>query len=238
MSWTFSILVALPLAVAGTLFGGFLASCAVGWLRISGREGYSGYWVVFMALLAGLYSLIAGLLMLRFGGGDQALPAILAAAAVVFGPIAMAGLFAWLLRDRPPPGSGGAVFLEFEIRTPPGAVTLAGDSQIFHAYLSANKTPTQAVALDQPGLRQEEGRWLLAGSAPLNTRRPSLYLVLGGTRLNQANVYYYLTREHWASPGTWSAWMAGSPSGDLSPTTDGVDFEMRVRRRAVAPAGA
>jgi hypothetical protein len=63
MSWTFSILVAVALAVAGTLFGGFLASRAVGWLRISGREGYSGYWIVFMALLAGLYSLAAGLLM-------------------------------------------------------------------------------------------------------------------------------------------------------------------------------
>ncbi len=238
MSWTFSILVALALAVAGTLFGGLLASRAVGWLRISGREGYSGYWIVFMALLAGLYSLIAGLLMLRYGGAGEALPAILAAAAVVFGPIALAGLLAWLQRERPPAGSGGAVLLEFEIRTPPGAATLAGESEVFHAYLTANKASMQPVVLEQARLRQEEGRWLLPGSAPLHTRRPGLYLVLGGTRLNQASIYFFLQGELWATPGAWSQWMGGSPSGDLSPATDGVDFEMRVRRRAVPPAGA
>jgi hypothetical protein len=156
----------------------------------------------------------------------------------VFGVIALTGLLAWLWRERPPAGAGGAVVLEFEIRTPPGAATLAGDSQALYAYLTASKASMQPVVLAQSLLRQEQGRWLLPGSAPLHTRRPGLYLALGGARLNQATIYFFLTGDLWATPGAWSGWMTGSPGGDLSPASDGAAFELRVRRQAAVSAAA
>src|SRR5512138_176683 len=51
MSWLASLAIALATAAGGLVLGGYLASLAVGWYRVSSFEGGSGYFVVVFALL-------------------------------------------------------------------------------------------------------------------------------------------------------------------------------------------
>ena len=50
MSWLASIAIALLTAAVGLMLGGYLASLAVGWYRVSSFEGGAGYFVVGLAL--------------------------------------------------------------------------------------------------------------------------------------------------------------------------------------------
>ena len=65
MSWLASFLVALLTAAVGLVLGGFIASHAVSWYRISSFEGGSGYFVVGMALLGFVAALVIGLVASR-----------------------------------------------------------------------------------------------------------------------------------------------------------------------------
>ena len=65
MSWLASFLVALLTAAVGLVLGGFIASHAVSWYRISSFEGGSGYFVVGMALLGFVAAFVIGLVASR-----------------------------------------------------------------------------------------------------------------------------------------------------------------------------
>ena len=233
MSWFESILIAVILAVVGTLFGGLVASLAVRWLKISSREGLAGYWMVFMALLAGFGSLLCGLFIARYGGFEGFFSALATAAAVVFGAIGLVGLVTWLTRDHPPRMNGKNLAFDLEVRTPPNATSIDSESGAFYGYISARGAGTIMVTLDFAGLRQEDGRWVLPGQVPFHTRRPYPYIGFGGTRLNGATVFFNLNVSGQLRQllGQWSPWMQGSPSGNLAATSDAAGFELRVRLR-------
>ena len=61
MSWLATIFVALLTAAVGLVLGGYLASLAVGWYRVSSFEGGAGYFVVGFALLGAVVGLLLGL---------------------------------------------------------------------------------------------------------------------------------------------------------------------------------
>src|SRR6185369_12832296 len=65
MSWIASILVALLAGAIGLVLGGFIASHAVSWYRISSFEGGAGYFVVGMALLGFAAGFLIGLVSSR-----------------------------------------------------------------------------------------------------------------------------------------------------------------------------
>src|SRR5689334_15170431 len=65
MSWIASSLIAVLTAAIGLVLGGFIASHAVSWYRISSFEGGSGYFVVGMALLGAIAGLPIGLVASR-----------------------------------------------------------------------------------------------------------------------------------------------------------------------------
>lgn len=230
MSWTGSLFIALAIAVASALYGGVLAGLAARWLRVSTREGYAGYWTVFMALLAGVFGLVAALLVLRLGAFESGTSAALAAAGVALGGVTLPGVLAWLGRER---GGGRLPTLDLELRGPPGGATLAGDEQVLRARVTAKRAAGEAVRFDRAALRLEAGRWLLPGVVALRTRRPGRYMTLSGTRLNNAKAYFYLGPEvvDPLAPGTWSAWLGATPSGNLQPENDGAAFELRIRPR-------
>lgn len=233
MSWLGSVLTAVALALGGTLLGGYFASHAVRWRRVSKREGYAGYWVVFMALLAGLYGLASGLLMARYSGIENGFLAALAAAGVAFGGIALVALFGWVTGDHAPRKGGKELSYELEIRSPPGAETISSESGQFYAYLSAKGAHMESATLDFAQLRALEGRWYLPGRVKLTTGRPDPYIALGGTRLRSATVYYPLPASSLPrkSTGDWSDWLQGTPSAGLEAGTDAAAFEVRVRLR-------
>jgi hypothetical protein len=60
MSWLASFVVALLTAAVGLVLGGYLASLAVGWYRVSSFEGGAGYFVVAFALLGFVVGLWSG----------------------------------------------------------------------------------------------------------------------------------------------------------------------------------
>ena len=67
MSWLASIVVSLLTAAVGLMLGGYLASLAVGWYRVSSFEGASGYFVVAFALCLGLCVVSAGIALFTDG---------------------------------------------------------------------------------------------------------------------------------------------------------------------------
>ena len=65
MSWLASIAIALLTAAVGLMLGGYLASLAVGWYRVSSFEGGAGYFVVGLALVGFVVGLALGLFVSR-----------------------------------------------------------------------------------------------------------------------------------------------------------------------------
>jgi len=232
MTWLSSILVGLGLGAASTLLGGLVAAQASRWLRVTTREGYAGYWTVFMALLAGLYGFLCGLATSRIMG-DFA-PAIGVAAALAVGGIALAGLLARLFGSSESSFQNKALSLDIEVRSPVDAAPIGGDPTAFHGYLAGKREDRAAVSLDYGSRRREDRRSVVPGRVALRTRKVGVYLVFTGQRLNQATVYFRLESATVLAlaEGAWSPWLPGSPPGDLQPTSDAADFELRVRRRA------
>jgi len=238
MSWVGSLLTGLGLAIAGTLLGGLVASQASRWLRISSREGYSGYWTVFMAILAGLYGLLCGLLVTRYAGIEGSAAAVLGAAAAAAGGISLAGFLAWLARDRTQSFKGRELLIDIEVRSPADSAPIAPEPSALHGYLDASRNDPAALRLDLSHQRQEAGRQVVPGRLALRTRKSGVYLVLTGQRLNQAKVYFRIEAAtiNALPAGQWTSWLAGSPGGDLQPTSDAAGFELRLRHSAPATA--
>lgn len=101
MPWFLAIVSGLLCGVCGGAYGGFMATRAVAWLRISSFEGKSGYFVVAMILLGVILSTVIGIVGARLWGG----PGLAgfargfgAALAIVAGAITLLGGMAWAQR--------------------------------------------------------------------------------------------------------------------------------------------
>ncbi len=122
MSWAVTILIAI-LCAAGALFGaGYIAHRACTWYSIPAREGQSGYFVVFMAMLGGFLGLIIGLIASRVAyaqnlGGWGALGCSLGVVAIA---LLAALVISYLRGDIPPTVKGRTLTLQVEFRSPPG----------------------------------------------------------------------------------------------------------------------
>lgn len=114
MHWLAILFFGLLTGLIGAVYGGLVADKATTWLRISSFEGGSGYFVVFMILLAFVGSLILGLVICAMVGGpgwSGILRGFGSAVGTVFVVITIAGAFAWAQADREPlvagqPGGG------------------------------------------------------------------------------------------------------------------------------------
>ena len=99
MHWLLAILSGLVCGAFGGAYGGYMASRAVVWLRISSFEGKSGYFIAAMVLLGAVCGLVTGIIGGRAWGGPG-LPGVakgfgysLAAVAVA---ITVLGALAWV----------------------------------------------------------------------------------------------------------------------------------------------
>ena len=119
MSWLASLLVALVTAAAGLVLGGYVASLAVGWYRVSAFEGGAGYFVVAFALLGFVLGAIVGLVMSRVVADSMHLGIwrTLLASQVTISTIALlVGGVARLAADVPPTLGGERLLLVVEVR--------------------------------------------------------------------------------------------------------------------------
>jgi hypothetical protein len=124
MSWLASLLVALATAAVGLVLGGYVASLAVSWYRVSSFEGGAGYFVVAFALLGFIVGLLVGLVMSRFVAGAMQLgfwQTLLASEVAVSALALIVGGVARLAADVPPTLGGERMLLAVEVRWPASA---------------------------------------------------------------------------------------------------------------------
>jgi hypothetical protein len=166
MSWLATIGIALLTAAVGLVLGGYLASLAVGWYRVSSFEGSAGYFVVALALLGAVAGLVLGLVVGRVGAASFGFgfwKALLASQLTLVGIAAIVGGIARLAADVAPTLDGETMLLQVEIRWPASAsVTPATDATPREIRLTSvsrgRARNSREGALWTEDTRREEGR--------------------------------------------------------------------------------
>src|SRR4051812_10559835 len=172
MSWIASILVALLAAAIGLVLGGFIASNAVSWYRISSFEGGAGYFVVGMALLGCVAGFVIGLMASRVVAAS-AHPGVWRAIGwsqlVVIGIAAIIAGIARFSADVAPTLNGEALLLQVEIRWPatqPTSPATDTTPRRLKLYSSRNHVArgSRDGALWMEDAHLVDGRWVVPGA--------------------------------------------------------------------------
>ena len=230
MSWGASLLLAFAAAICALISGGVVANKAVGWLRISSREGASGYFVIYLALFAGVGGFFVALFVAHYAGEENGFLAFAWALAAVLGIIFFLGLMAWLSADSAPRVKGKALALQLEIRAQAGRQFVQGNSNQLYVYLSASKAAMRMAEMRFDGIQRVDGLSTLTGQVPLHTSRDSPYLCLGGEIVSGATVHFPITLAPPLDPARhlWSPWLDGQPVGQNPPLAARA-FQLRYR---------
>jgi len=121
MIWLSLLVVPVVAAALGAFLAGAVASLAVGWYRITSREGASGYFVVFMGLLGLVAGLIIGVIacaivqpetVSRFGLAVGVSVGVIVVLALI------TAVTSRVLADVPPTIDGENLMLRLEVREP------------------------------------------------------------------------------------------------------------------------
>ena len=213
MSWLATAGIGILNAIIGIFGVGTLGALCVDWFRISGREGGSAYFVIFLGLLGGVAGLVLGITGARILGSGTA-PGFLKALGLICGStvglLLLATLICWLAADLDTTLRGRAVQLHAEIRCPAGFV-IPPDATDEHWYAhidTRTRRVTSRAALRLDEARKEDGRLIIPMTLPLATsvREKLLYIRLA------ENVQLFIPRFP-SKPGnrffSWSDWQDG-----------------------------
>jgi hypothetical protein len=234
MSWLASIFVALLTAAVGLVLGGYLASLAVGWYRVSSFEGGAGYFVVAFALLGFVVGLVVGLVTCRAIAPALHLgawQAFLAAQGALVALAAIVGGTARLVADVPPTLDGQKLLLAVEIRWPASATASpATDTTARHLRLFSVSGHTarnsREGALWPEDARREDGHWIVPGAVPLYTSRGERMLVVEPPPEGAKGWLVPLPGHPGKAQLEWSQWIPRSRDG--VPLPDGFTMRFRV----------
>lgn len=238
MSWPASIFIALLTAILGLFVAGVVAALCVDWYQIPSREGGSGYFVVFLALLGFVAGLVIGLIASRVVAGG-AHPGFLRGLGMSFGVvIAIVALSAGLARalaDVPPTIGGERLLLAVEIRWPAGQtaapVSVGADEPSIGLHSIPHFSHTVRASEQGPlwmeDAHQVDGRWVVPGAVEVFTSR--------GTRMMSVNTGDKSTQGFQvplsAFPGRksleWSGWLPTFRPGVVVPPSL-LSFRYRV----------
>ncbi|MBW8770983.1 MAG: hypothetical protein JF589_14600 [Gemmatimonadetes bacterium] len=186
MSWIASILVALLAAAIGLVLGGFIASHAVSWYRISSFEGGAGYFVVGMALLGFVAGFLIGLVATRVVAAS-AHPGVWRAIGwsqlIVIGVAAIVAGIARFSADVAPKLNGEELLLQVELRWPATQTTSpATDTTPRRLKLYASHDHVARArrdgALWMEDAHQVDGRWVVPGAVAVWTSRGDRVLMV------------------------------------------------------------
>ena len=233
MSWPATLAVALVTAAVGLVLGGYLASLAVGWYRVSSFEGGSGYFVVVFALLGFGVGLVVGLVTCRAITPALHLGAWQAFLASQVGIVALAAIVGGIARlaaDVPPTLGGRKLLLAVEIRWPASVTTSpATDTTPRHLRLFSVSGHTarnsREGALWPEDARREDGHWIVPGAVELYTSRGERMLVVEPQPEGAKGWLVPLPGHPGRAQLEWSPWVPRSRDG--VPLPDG--FTMRYR---------
>ena len=234
MSWLASIAIALLTAAVGLMLGGYLASLAVGWYRVSSFEGGAGYFVVGLALVGFVVGLALGLFVSRVVAvsvGFGFWNAFFASQLTIVGIAAIVGGIARLAADVPPTLGGEAMLLAVEIRWPASAaVSPATDTtpRRLRLYSVAGGTArnSREGALWTEDARREEGRWIVPGAVAVYTSRGGRLLTIEPQPEGAKGWLIPMPAHPGKAQLAWSPWIPRSR--DDTPLPDGFTMRFRV----------
>ncbi len=186
MNWAVTLFSAVAGGLLGTVGMFAIGQACVKWYKITSFEGYSGYFVVGLALLGGIVGCVLSIVAARLGYawiGTQwysqlgsALAAVLLALALTYG-------YAYLGVDRVPELDGQPIMVRWEIRlpaegtdkyAPTGDPSEWLDDQWQLQLVSVvNHQPrgSEQATFHRESVRYEDGQCILATSVPLFTSR-------------------------------------------------------------------
>ena len=231
MSWLVSILIGLLMATFGALYAGFMANAAVTWLRISGFEGGSGYFVVMLGLAGLIAGLILGIVVSRYAGGPGFAgfaKALGWSVLVVGGGITLLGGLAWLSAEREPLVAGRPIDLVVEVSVPAGLeAEVRRHSETPYTILFGGDT-SRTGDLQLEKSRKEDGRWIVGARVEIHNTSTQR---MAGIALRSAREQYF----DLSLPGTpalseqWSAWMTGPYFGNRTAPAAEAAYRLRYR---------
>ncbi len=245
MHWIIYFFLSLPVAIVGLLGGGLISSACVSWYHISGREGGSGYFVIFMALIGAIVGLViglvtAGVMSPQNGMGylrtfGMSVGVIVVIAAVITG-------LCWGLADIPPKIDGRPLMLQVEVMLPVGvkkspANGSGGSSMSLHSTINHRSRGNETGTLKPDEARLEKGRWIVPGEVELFTMRGLRSI---GFKLNGEELMGFIVPLP-ARPGKkyleWSDWGPRPPAGYPAWPDTNPSYRFRVQKIAEPPPG-
>lgn len=234
MNWTPSIFVGLLSAPLTFFIVATGADSWAKWLHISSREGAAGYWVVMIALLAAIVSLIVGVCISR--GWLLSTPNFWSALGATVG-IALAGTLLvtgliWVATDHPPKIDGRPIEIDAELRFPPG--TSLGSVKRANGYatifrVAANESSGMGY-FDFETAHDVDGRITLPVTMELSTSSAKkLFYISFTDKSGRPDLLFPMDfgSKPAAKDFEWSAWLA--------PTQGENTYELRYRARIVPP---
>ena len=232
MTYALALLAGIVGAGLGFALGAAAAGLLAPVLGISGFEGASGYFAVFVGgPIGALLGLVLGASLVLRRAGHRSLGAIGGRLAlVVIGVIGVGGAVLagfWFMRPIIN-ANGPAPQLVFEIRLPLRASPPSGTGYTIELQTSKNRMPGR---LEPP--QEEEGRAVIAGSVEMYFRTWQRMLVL--TMPDKTDVLFNiklgLSPAHTKTFGAWQrADYIGEPGKDEARrTTEADQYEVRYR---------
>lgn len=232
MTYALALLAGIVGGGLGSALGVAAAAALAAALGVSGFEGASGYFAVFIGgPIGGVLGLVLGAMLVLRRAGHRSFGALGGRLGlVIVGVVGIGGALLggfWIL--RPVLNSGGpAPQLIFEIRLPPGAVPANVNDWSIELQTSRNRMPG---SFEAP--RQEQGRTVIPGRVEMYFRTWSRLLV--ATMPDKTDLLFEvglgLSPAHSRTFGAWHrADYVGEPGkGEVRRTTTADQYEIRYR---------
>ena len=188
MKWLAFTISSLPAALLGIICGGYIGKYQIRWFRLAEANGTQYFTVIVWAFCGGIIGLALGLVTARMLAA-YATTSGLRSVATSCGAILALSLLALgtsrYFAHIPPTIDGQRLTLQIELRLPPGhakpAAPKKDDPNAFHEtvtssfYLTSVNTTGRDRGeigfMDARAAREEQGRWIVPGYAPINTSR-------------------------------------------------------------------
>jgi len=237
--WLLSFAVGILSGILALFCGGFVADACVKWYRISSFEGSSGFFVVYLALLAGFLGLVVGVVAaftILKGPNGSFLSALGGSAGIVLGLSALVAAISWWFADISPKIDGDTLTIEAELRLPKGQALPGAESG--YSYVELHSIVGNTVRKRWPGdlhldrARLEEGRWVVPGEVLLFTGRSKRSLLFSLSGQDPRGFLLPLPSRPDATFLQWSDWMPRAPW----PETE-ASYRFRLRKNTPPPPG-
>lgn len=241
MKWPASIGAAILTALAAALTAGVVASLVVDWYHIPSREGGSGYFVIFMALLGLLGGFLIGIIACRvvaagahpgFGRG------LGVSLAISLGLIGIIGGVARFLADVPPEIDGETLLLAVEVRFPasrtesPASDTAEGSVTLRSVpHLSHTVRVSQTGPLWKQDAKLVDGHWVVPGAVNIFTGRGKRLLTLDLGDTTRFGILMPLGGRPGHGDLEWSQWMPRARPGAPA-LPDQMTMRYRVQKQS------